>query len=96
MRYRCVLEFNSWKSRCVGRGRGGGCAEGPVGRCDNGKELTELRHTLYLTSHREHVMGEMVFVVLRPVVWSKESLNVTLRTLDGISVISGVGTDERD
>jgi len=96
MRCRCVPGINSWKSRCVGRGRGGGFAEGPVGRCDHGKELIELRHALYLTPRREHVMGEMVFVVLPPVVWSKESLNVTLRTLDGISVISGVGIDERD
>jgi hypothetical protein len=41
-------------------------------------------------------MSEMVFVVLLAVVWSKESLHVTPRTLDGISVIPGVRINERD
>jgi hypothetical protein len=63
---------------------------------DDGKELTELRHKFCLATRREHVMGQMEFVGLPPVVWSKESLNMTPRTLDGISMIPSFGIDERD
>jgi hypothetical protein len=41
-------------------------------------------------------MGPMEFVVLPLVVWSKESLNMMPRTLDGISMIPGVWIDEWD
>jgi hypothetical protein len=71
-------------------------AGGPVGRRDDGKELIELRQNLCLSPRHEHVMGQMEFVVLPPVVWSKESLNMTPRRLDCISMISGVRIDERD
>jgi len=58
-------------------------------------DLIELRYPLCLTPRGEHIMGEVEFVVFPPVVWSKESLNVTPRTPDGISMISGVRIDER-
>ena len=41
-------------------------------------------------------MSEIKYVVLLPVVWSKEGFDVTPRRLDVISVISGVRIDERD
>ena len=41
-------------------------------------------------------MCKMKFVVLLPVVWSKEGLHVTPRTFDGFSMILGVQIDERD
>ena len=45
------------------------------------------RHPLRLAPRREHVMGEVKFVVLPTVVWSKKCLNVTPRTVDGVSII---------
>ena len=41
-------------------------------------------------------MNEMIFVVLLPVVWSKECFHVAPRRLDVISVIPGVRINERD
>jgi hypothetical protein len=49
----------------------------PINRCGNGKKLSEHGHLLRLALGREHVMCDVVFVVLRPIVRSEESLNVT-------------------
>jgi hypothetical protein len=79
-------EIKRWKAR-GGSGKGG-----PVSGCDDSKGLSELKHSLCLAPRREHVVGEMKFVVFPPVVWSKKRLNMTPRTLDGVSTISGVTT----
>jgi hypothetical protein len=82
----------SWKSRGAGpRDDSGGA--GPVGGCGDGKIL---RNSLCLAPRRKRVMSEMIFVVILAVVWSKERLHVTQRTLDVISLIPGVRINERD
>ena len=65
-------------------------------RCGNGKEWRQNRDLLVEALCREHVMCEVVLVVLPPMVRSEECLNVTPGSLDSVSVVSGVRIDERN
>jgi hypothetical protein len=73
-----------------------GGAGGPVVGRDDGKELSELMHPLCLAPRREHVMGEVECLVFTPVKKKKKNLRVTPRTIDGVSMVSGVRIDELD
>jgi len=71
-------------------------ALGPVGVCDEVKELKELWHALGLAPRRKRVVCEMVMIVLPPVVGAEEDLDGAPRRLDGICVVPGVRIDEVD
>ena len=60
-----------------------------VDRCGDVRKLSEHRH-LCPSLCREHVMSEVVLVVLPPMVISEKSFNVTPGIRDGISVVSGL------
>jgi hypothetical protein len=57
-------------------------ASGPISVRENVKKLVKLRHSQCLAPRREHVVGQMILVVLRPVVGSHELLNGTPHGLD--------------
>ena len=60
-----VPEIKSWNSRADGPRSGLGGAGNQIGRRDSGKEVTEQRHPLCLAPHREKVMGQMEFSLIR-------------------------------
>jgi hypothetical protein len=51
-----------------------GVISGPMNGRDDGEELVQPRHFLYLTPRSEHVMGQMELVILQPIVGCKKFL----------------------
>jgi hypothetical protein len=70
-------------------------ASGPISVRENLKKLGKLRHSHCLAPRREHVVGQMVLVVLRPVVGSHELLNGTPLGLDIVYMIPGSRVNKR-
>jgi hypothetical protein len=93
---RCIPES------MVGESCGGciGCcwnsAIGPIGGREDVKELLELKHPHGLAPRREHVMGQMILVILRAVVWPYKLLNRTPHGLDCVCMIPGSRVNKRD
>jgi hypothetical protein len=67
---------------------------GPIGARDDVQELYERWYSLCLAPRREHVVSQMVTVVLRLIVWPQEDLEAMPRGLYGVGVVPRVWIGE--
>ena len=81
------------RSGCRG---GRGFAQRPIGVRDEMNEFYERSNALRLAPRCEHVMSQVVMIVVPPVVLPLEDVDGTPRGLDGIHVVPGDRIDEVD
>jgi hypothetical protein len=80
----------------VGDRGGRGLAQRPIGVRDEMNDFNKRRNAFRLAPHREHVMSEMVMIVVPPVVLPQEDLEGKPRGLGGVCVVPGERINEVD